>query len=502
MRPPAHRRSLAATFCVLQMWAATPAMAELTVVENADGQQGLTAFKMTVTPAAEPTPAFKYRLTPRPLEMRPGNAAIHYMRAFAESGLSSAWKRVRDQYGNDVDGSGEGRPWLSTVLPLKDLPLDKARQAAAQFDAIVAQSVERAVVRDDCDWGRNLEELRGLDVIGLLLPEAQESRSLARALMLRARVALADGDFEKAITQLRMTYRLGQHVATDPILVCGLVGIAEAGLANGELIELIATSGSPNMYWALAELDRPLVDLRPAVRYELQWAMRIFPILMDPEKEEHTPQEWARRLTQAVQDMDASGAVDSPVGFNEQVAQMGVAAYALVAYPDAKQRLVEGGMDANDVERMAVGQALAVDASREYRQLADNFGKGWFIPAARATEHFRDADALFGGNKFAGGFGHMMGSLLLPALGNVRSAQLRLERQLDALQAVEALRMHAAAAGKLPASLDEIAVVPVPVNPVTGQPFNYRLEGEMAVLELPQDEGARDGWRFEITLAK
>ncbi|RIK72915.1 MAG: hypothetical protein DCC67_18570, partial [Planctomycetota bacterium] len=343
----------AALACVALAATAPPAHAELIVIENAEGEQGLTVFQMTVTPAAEPTPAFKHRLTPSPLELRPGNAALHYMRSFAEGALSSAWKSVREQFKlNDQDGTGEGPAWYSTNLPLKDLPLDQARQAAARFDSIVEQSVARGVIRDDCNWGRNLEELRGMDVVGLLLPEAQESRSMARALMLRARVAVADGDFERAIAHLRMTYRLGQHVASDPILVCGLVGIAEASMANMEAIELMAAPGSPNLYWALAELERPLIDLRPAVRYEMRWGLRIFPILLNPESEEHSPQEWARLLADTLKNLETVTLGPAP---DEELIQLGVAGYALVAYPDAKQRLIDGGMDADQVQRMPVG---------------------------------------------------------------------------------------------------------------------------------------------------
>ena len=39
--------------------------------------------------------------------------------------------------------------------------------------------------------------------------------------------------------------------------------------------------------------------------------------------------------------------------------------------------------------------------------------------------------------------------------------------------------MHAAAnGGKLPATLADVTVVPVPLDPVTGKPFDYRLEGD------------------------
>ena len=40
---------------------------------------------------------------------------------------------------------------------------------------------------------------------------------------------------------------------------------------------------------------------------------------------------------------------------------------------------------------------------------------------------------------------------------------------------IEAIRMHAARTGELPAALDQLSVVPAPANPFTGRPFDYRL---------------------------
>ena len=135
-----------------------------------------------------------------------------------------------------------------------------------------------------------------------LLPEAQESRSLTRALMLRARVAVADGDYERAITEIRMAYQLARHTAQAPFLVSCLVGVAEASMANGEAIELIAAKDSPNLYWALAELPRPFINMVPSIRFEMSLGTRTFPFLLDAETTEHSPEEWARLLTAGFQD--------------------------------------------------------------------------------------------------------------------------------------------------------------------------------------------------------
>lgn len=481
------------------------AQAELTVIENAEGQQGLTVFKMTVTPAAAPQPAFAHRLLPGPLEIRPGNAALFYLRAvLGAGGFSNSWKEVEEQWADDKTADGEAAPaWHSAVRPLGELPLEKARASAARFDVIVAQLIARGTVREDCDWGRHIDELEGLEIISVLLPDVQEMRQLARMLMLRTRVAVADGDYERAIEQLRMNYRLGQNVGSDPILVCGLVGIAIASLGNGELPELIAAKDSPNLYWALAELPRPLVDLHPAVRFELNWGARIFPVLMDPEEQRHAPEEWARLIAKSLQDMQAAGAGQV---WNDWTAKFGALGLGLLAYPEAKARLIAGGMSADDVNSMPVGQVVAVDASREYRRIAQEFEKWWYAPFAEARQRNAGHDAMAEeliGDRLEGGYGRILAALMMPALVKVREAQTRLDWHLDALQTVEAIRMHAAETGKLPASLADVTIVPVPKNPATGELFQYRLDGESATLDLPFSDGFTNvAYRYEITLAK
>jgi hypothetical protein len=65
-------------------------------------------------------------------------------------------------------------------------------------------------------------------------------------------------------------------------------------------------------------------------------------------------------------------------------------------------------------------------------------------------------------------------------------AQARLDRRVAALRVVEAIRMYAATkGGALPESLDNITDVPVPLDPVTGKPFGYHLEGGRAQVSGP-----------------
>ncbi|MGH7134581.1 MAG: hypothetical protein ACREHD_02510, partial [Pirellulales bacterium] len=64
----------------------------------------------------------------------------------------------------------------------------------------------------------------------------------------------------------------------------------------------------------------------------------------------------------------------------------------------------------------------------------------------------------------------------------VKQNQTRLDQRIALLCCVEAMRMYAAEHdGKLPAKLKDIRL-PLPVDPATGQPFTYKVDGKMAHL--------------------
>jgi hypothetical protein len=54
---------------------------------------------------------------------------------------------------------------------------------------------------------------------------------------------------------------------------------------------------------------------------------------------------------------------------------------------------------------------------------------------------------------------------------------------------VEAIRSYAAAKrGKLPAHLEDITDTPAPNNPMTDKPFDYHVDGGVAILSDPQSQ--------------
>ena len=61
-----------------------------------------------------------------------------------------------------------------------------------------------------------------------------------------------------------------------------------------------------------------------------------------------------------------------------------------------------------------------------------------------------------------------------------------LKRKIHAMRIIEAVRHHLAVReGQLPASLDEIKDVSIPVDPLTDQPFEWRVGGKTAILKAP-----------------
>ena len=61
-----------------------------------------------------------------------------------------------------------------------------------------------------------------------------------------------------------------------------------------------------------------------------------------------------------------------------------------------------------------------------------------------------------------------------------------LKRKIQALRIIEAVRHYASSHdGKFPKSLDEMKDVAIPIDPLTNQPFNWRVDEEVAMLAAP-----------------
>jgi hypothetical protein len=92
---------------------------------------------------------------------------------------------------------------------------------------------------------------------------------------------------------------------------------------------------------------------------------------------------------------------------------------------------------------------------------------------------------------------------LEPGHERVRVLTKKLDRQVAALQCIEALRLHASTHdGKFPNQLSDVTEVAVPVDPLGGKPFVYKRSGSKAMLEavLPETATPKDALEYKLTL--
>ncbi|HTU90614.1 MAG TPA: hypothetical protein VMF69_11115, partial [Gemmataceae bacterium] len=162
--------------------------------------------KLTLSPAAAPSPALKYQLLPELIDQTPGNAALEYYRAFSPEW----WGAIR-----------QPKTWetieKTLQTPLKDLVRKEKKEGPGDGDYLgwiegfkMLQQVDRAARREYLDWGMG-ERIRR-EGYNLLLPDVQSMRQTAALLAVRARLQIAEGRYEKAVYTLQTGLALARHV--------------------------------------------------------------------------------------------------------------------------------------------------------------------------------------------------------------------------------------------------------------------------------------------------
>ena len=79
----------------------------------------------------------------------------------------------------------------------------------------------------------------------------------------------------------------------------------------------------------------------------------------------------------------------------------------------------------------------------------------------------------------------------------------RLDRQLAMLQIIELLRLYTTLhPDALPESLGELTDIPIPDDPTTGRPFDYRNKNNKVILSSPPDSEGKDNYpmQYKVTL--
>lgn len=443
--------------------------------------------KLTVHPAPEPVPALKYQLLPDLLEREPGNAAVLYNRVLIQ---------LVEQL--DDETSEKLTKWAGDEVALEDLPVAELRETLKPFEAILGE-LAIAARRDSCQWDFPFRD--GQSPFAIVLPELQQQRQLTRILVLNIRLAIHEGRIDDAIEMLKTGFAFARHVGAGPTLIHGLVGSAMSSLLTDEVEELLQQAGSPNLYWALAAMPRPLIDLRRGLETERHVLDLWMPDLLELDSAGNDPVVWEKKLAQIVKGIrDATGETEPEVGYRAVLTGL-----ALKGYPQAADYMISKGYTEQDVASMHAARVLMVYTVDMYRKYRDGSFKWFCLPYAETREGMAKCEQQFKG-EIRGQEVFPVASMLLPAIGGAKLAVARHDRGLEIIRMVEAIRMHAAThGGRLPSGLDEITDVPVVSDPMWGRPFQVSREGDAVVIEsapVPWNDELRYGLRVEVRLAK
>lgn len=439
---------------------------------------------LTVAPAAAPSPSLKYRLLPATTELVPGNAAALYYRTF--SFLSEAHPMLKTFLQGNPKKDDKGEEYSQTdrwlTMPLKDLPQKEVEDFVGIFNTYLRE-MTLAIHRQNCDW-----DVHGrADGLLMLMPEVQSFRSLANIVALKARLQIAQGHYAQAIQTLQINFKLAEHLSRGPTVIHTLVGIAIARMSLVQIEAMIQANQGPNLYWALSTLPSPFADLKEAIESEPNSVFRMIPSLLKME-DGPASAELMAALKEDRQRFRRNLAITK--GFPELILVDG-------ALPDARKRLLAAGFKAEVLEKMPGLQIVIVDALRRHRAAHAELSKWLHLSYAQAGQYaekelkaYQESCALLDLYLFdtvLEKVSYHQGFTKAWRAGAI------LDRQIAALRTIEAIRMQAAAdQGKLPKQLSDVKVVPVPIDPMTETPFQYRLEGNTIALHAPAPFGGTE----------
>ncbi|HEY2881592.1 MAG TPA: hypothetical protein VGJ15_04150 [Pirellulales bacterium] len=423
--------------------------------------------QFTLHPASVPYAPLKYQFLPRYFDQVPGNAAPLYMRAAIAWLDDKDYQRVADK-----------------IADWNELPLDQFRDNKELQDYFNSTPtghwdlIRMAAHRETCDWALPLRETN----IATMMPELQQVRSLARLIAFKARMEISRGEIDKAIETLQTGFTIGRHAAQGQTLVNALVGVSICMQMLHQVESLVQQPHCPNLYWTLTSLPRPMIDMHTALGAEQDFVYLYMPELKDIRTATHTPAEWDLMLLAVTKKfMAAVSDISSPPKSDWE--NFGVGAYyAVTAYPKALVQLKAAGYSQSEIKEMPMSQAVLLATVETYDHLRDELNKWLYLPLG---------ETLLGIEQFQNEMAHTdecipLARALLPSLQNVKAAEARLARQVEAVRVLEALRLYAADHnGELPKSLSDIKAVPIPSDDVTGKPFEYELHHGYATLTSP-----------------
>lgn len=455
------------------------------VPETTPGDK-LPLVRLKVHAAALPSPALKYMLLPELRDVLPGNAALLYQRSHSPEWWNAVYRS----------------PDFAKVTELLNMPLSKIPPERLDKLTLLPGSalkeLDRAARYEYCDWDM-LRRVRE-DGIGTLLPDVQGFRTAAQLLALRSRKQMLAGDLDKALYTFQTMLQLSRHLNESPILISMLVSSAIANTTLNQVEDFVQREKAPNLYWALADLPQPFLDLRKPLQGEKVMIDALMPGVRDLIRDPKAPP-----LTTAVVEQSV-GLLSALELSHVDKHKFMIAWTAARIYPAARRYFLAQGRTAEQLDALPVTVVGLMYTLVKYDEFFDDMYKWHSTPYWEARPGLQKAEAKFLKAKREEPESTLLATLLAPAVQRVHFTRAQLQRRVAALQIVEALRWYASEHdGNLPARLEDIKEPRLPLDPVTGKAFEYTLAKGRALLYAPPPAGEAPSQlntvRYEINIA-
>lgn len=412
--------------------------------------------ELTLHARAIESPPLKYRLLPAERELKAGNAVPILLRLPWEQNHyfnSSAYKTLRQ--------------WPTRPL---DAPEWKAFPQA--FPSIFYEEMKRAAYRRDALWEYPIGEEPAYLI---LLPDVNGLRFfLGAGVAGKARYHLTRGELDQARECILVGLANARHIAQTPFFVNQLIANAIHQTMLDQTLELMAQPNSPNLYWALSTLPESLLQLNRAASLEAD----MFAMTLEAANDLDRPREPAEWLTMSAQledvldldhgrtgdksDIETDIPIDKARSQLPQLLRLAPDKVATMSDAEVRVRWYVYVRISFDQQ---VGAALCLPPREAWARLK----------ALQSESDFFRPDASTQG--------------IAPL--QVYLAAWSLNRRIQTLRIIEAVRDYLAAhAGTLPTTLADITNVPIPLDPLTDQPFEWTVQDGIATLKaapLPGD---------------
>lgn len=481
----------------------TPAM--MMAQEPAEEKQpkaNPTVKKLSVSITPAPVPSLKYPLLPPERELRRGNAVVDYYRAFLH---------LPRRTGNDV----QDKAFNEYLTKLRVKPLDEwsEKELAETLNGcrLSLQALDVASRYDQTDWQFEAyyEPKPGGQVFDPsnshfeLITDQNAPRELATFNRYRIRQELLNKDWAKANQALQAGIRLGKDIAEGPTMIRMLVGQAIIAVSLDGVLDWIGQPDSPNLYWSLNALPRPIFDPMPGLEGEFNYIRLSMPISKEFSQ-------GVLKAERAYQLLGEAGKLfkpaDGPFKAGSLLDGVGVGLYVSANAADSRKRLLELGQDEEFVKQITEPQAVGLRLLLEQEQDWDDIQSAFRLPYAKGAKKFEQLIARGKARQRTADPIQTVSAMTFTSFQKVYFSRIRTQRLLDAYQVIEAVKLHAAMNhSQLPETLADLELW-IPDDPYTGKPFEYkRTDAGFELYAAPlADEPAQPhlSIRYEVTLRK